>query len=110
MNEIKVNSDTPAFVSWLAAVHATYDAYMERNYPNNIRATTVFEAGPRYIRVVREEGPTSRSVYCFIDRTTGDVLKAGGWKSPAKNPIRGNIFAADNGLNCTSHYGLLYLR
>ena len=32
-----------------------------------------------------------RSVYCFIDMSNGDILKADGWAKPAKG-ARGNIF------------------
>lgn len=68
------------------------------------------EAGRRYVRVVRteERGP-ARSVHCFVDTKTGDVLKADGWKAPAKH-ARGNIFNPDNGLGLMGPYGPAYLR
>lgn len=39
--------------------------------------------GPKYIRVV-DCTYNSRSVHAFVDRTTGDLLKSGGWNTPAK--------------------------
>ena len=49
--------------------------------------------GRKYLRVVTNNG-NSRSVYCFINRETGDILKAAGWASPAKGK-RGSIFNPD---------------
>jgi hypothetical protein len=70
------------------------------------------ERGPRYVRIVRHEGPMdaphSRSVHVFIERSTGNILKAHGWKGPAKGP-RGNIFA-DDPLAGVTAYGGAYRR
>src|ERR1700677_1982024 len=56
--------------------------------------------GPKYARIVCEEGPpdrvSSRSVVCFVNLANGDILFAAGWKGPAKG-VRGNILADDHG-------------
>ncbi len=67
------------------------------------------EKGARYVRVVVSDvsGP-HRSVYCFVDTTNGDILKAASWKAPAKH-ARGNIFAADP-MQAVTVYGGKYLR
>lgn len=102
-----------------AKLKASYD---ESNYPENLREPAgIIERGNKYIRVVRI-GTTGqpRSVYCFIvvqEGTTGnlgtvrvgDVMKPAGWKAPTKH-ARGNIFNADNGLDCCGPYGVAYLR
>lgn len=36
------------------------------------------------------DGRYSRSVYCFIEKATGNILKAAGWAAPAKG-VRGSI-------------------
>jgi len=75
------------------------------------KPTLQFMEGPRYIRVVSEKGPNhapQRSVYCFIDKTNGDVLKAAGWKAPAKH-ARGNIFD-DDPAKGLGPFGAKYLR
>jgi len=64
--------------------------------------------GSKFVRIVREGG-CQRSVHCFIDRQTGDVLKAAGWKAPAKH-ARGNLFDAKQGLGLMGPYGPAYLR
>ena len=48
------------------------------------------------------------SVFCFVDRTNGDILKAASWKAPAKH-ARGNVLRADR-LNAVGRYGANYLR
>lgn len=65
------------------------------------------EYGPRYVRVVRAD--PQRSVHCFVERSTGNVLKAAGWKAPAKH-ARGNIYDAQNGLGSMNAFGPAYLR
>jgi len=77
------------------------------------------EIGPKNIRIVRSEQwknqdsdaePTSRTVHCFIDAATGNILKADGWKRPAKG-IRGSIFAQGFDLGrAVTQYGAAYAR
>jgi hypothetical protein len=76
-------------------------------FPLDRGATRKVEYGRKYARVFVERTGGSRSVYCFVDRTTGDVLKAASWKAPAKH-ARGNIFAADP-LKGVGQYGAAYL-
>jgi hypothetical protein len=75
--------------------------------------TITCEPGRRYIRVVQNRvvqnnSNGTRYVYCFIDITNGDVLKAASWKAPAKH-ARGNIFAP-NAMDAVTAYGAVYLR
>jgi len=80
----------------------------------------VFEVqmGPKNVRIVRRElwkgqqEPTNGSVHCFIDKATGDIKKADGWKRPAPQ-IRGSIFneGFDIGIGkAVGVYGAAYLR
>ena len=67
---------------------------------------------PRYLAVDRVERTpngaiNSRSVHSFIDRSTGDVLKPAGWKTPAKG-VRGNIHDENNGLGRMGPHGPAY--
>lgn len=71
--------------------------------------TITTEIGKRYVRMVSNRSADSRSVFCFLDQTNGDVLKAANWKAPAKH-ARGNIFNADRGQGAISAYGANYLR
>lgn len=67
------------------------------------------EEGRRYAKVVTTRYG-HRSVHTFVDTTTGDILKAGTWKAPAKNGVRGTIFATDNGRSVIIGHGANYLR
>lgn len=73
------------------------------------------KVGRKYVKIVRKdvwEGEVreeSGSAYAFIEKATGNVYKPASWAAPAKH-ARGNIFAADRGLNCVGRYGIAYLR
>lgn len=78
--------------------------------PNAYFVPVSVENGKRYVRVVVSRGGgVSRSVYCFVDKTDGSILKAAGWKAPAKGK-RGSIFdpATYKGATVGSSTGWLY--
>jgi hypothetical protein len=86
------------------------EAHRKQFYPNLPAITLETMPGKRYIRIVRGDVSNGqRSVHCFVDQTNGDVLKAAGWKAPAKH-ARGNIFDEHNGLGSMGEYGPAYLR
>ena len=72
----------------------------------------VTSVGARYIKLGSFEDRNGKydcnSVYCFIDKNNGDVLK-GSWKAPVKNGVRGNLRDADILSKC-GVYGLQYLK
>lgn len=94
---------------FLIGLNALIADHFKTSYKNLSAPVVSADPGHRYIRVVREDtdGP-SRSVHCFIDKTNGDVLKAAGWKAPAK-VARGNIFNPDCGLGAVTVWGAKYL-
>lgn len=51
------------------------------------------ERNRKYIRIVQRNG-SGGSVYCFVEKVTGRILKAASFKTPAKGG-RGSIFALD---------------
>ena len=55
--------------------------------------------------IVRGDG-----VHTFVDLRTGDILKAATYKNPAKNGVRGSIFAEDYGASVINEHGANYLR
>ena len=63
--------------------------------------------GRKYVRIVRSDdrGYGSRSVVCFVERSTGLIWKAASWKAPAKNFSRGNIRHPNPFTDGTSIYG-----
>ncbi len=65
------------------------------------------KGGRKYVRIVRSDdrGYGSRSVVCFVERSTGLIWKAASWKAPAKNFSRGNIRHSNPFTDGTSIYG-----
>lgn len=64
-------------------------------------------SGKKYDKIVSQQNG-NKSVYCFIEKSNGDILKAATWNAPAKTP-RGNIWNANMLDGCTQ-YGAEYLR
>lgn len=96
-----------ALARWLAGLTEATREYHAAHFPSLAPPTFTTERGTRYVRVVRVDSGCARSAYCFVDRTTGDILKPHGWKGPAKG-ARGSIYAADCLAGCSPH-GVAYL-
>lgn len=69
----------------------------------------VVEMMQKRARIVADRGDCDRSAWAFIDLATGDILKAAGWKRPAKH-ARGNINTPTDGVEFVGVYGPAYLR
>lgn len=90
------------------AVDAKRKAYYEaQGYTTTLAAMqpATFERGGKNARIVTNE-TGSRSAFCFVDLSNGDILKSAGWKAPAKG-ARGNI---KNGAADVGPYGAAYKR
>jgi len=94
----------------------TEDNSNEYNIRDNMRKEfaegLAHSVGQKYIKVITRSD-TQPSVHSFIVATDsdskfrkGDVLKPAGWKTPARNKARGNIFDGDFPMQWT---GPLYL-
>jgi hypothetical protein len=81
---------------------------VRKNYEGHSLGVPVLEVrqGPKYAKLV-STGPNGGSVYCFVNKENGDVLKSASFSAPAKG-VRGNIYAADNGLSRMGPYGAGY--
>ena len=89
---------------FFAGVKRISDDYMNAKYPRLTKPNFELQELQKRWRVVRDTG-----AHCFIDKATGDVLKAETWARPAKH-ARGNIFDDHNGLEKMGPYGPAYLR
>ena len=52
------------------------------------------------------------SIHCFVEKSTGDIFKPAGWKSPytkGMNAVRGNIYDASTFEKTDLHGGWLYV-
>jgi hypothetical protein len=99
---------TPAQLeAFRAALQDFITGHYVRMGAENQRPLIEIMVGPKYARIVRVS-PGERSVHGFIDLANGDLLKADGWKKPAKH-ARGNMFAANPLAGC-GPYGMQYIR
>ncbi len=100
---------TATLTHFLTAAQAKADAdYAHWQCKDAIKrpgARLSLETGRRYARIVSEDG-ASRFAFGFVDLTNGDVLKADGWKAPAKNFARGNVSDANTGTGRISWTGV----
>ena len=101
---------TSLITSYLETIKSDYTTYMRRGEKTDTMKSVSekmikefvdgihFTVGQKYIRVVTSNGH-QRSVHSFIVNTYednkfqfGDILKAAGWATPARNFRRGNVF------------------
>ncbi len=78
------------YVSWPGIGNTEVGARMRDEFCNGVKIVE----GKKYIKII-----TGGSVWGFVVKEAegrfnrGDVLKAAGWATPAKNFARGNVFA-----------------
>ena len=65
------------------------------------------EDAQKYTKVFVNEPHGNKRIYCFIERSTGDILKPATYAVPAKG-ARGNIFDADHGMKRMGSHGPAY--
>lgn len=94
-----------AFNAFFEGIKKISSDYMKRQFPNLPPKKFTAKKGKRYVKIIEDGG----SVFCFVDATNGDVLKAASWSAPAKG-ARGNIFDNDHGLGRMGPYGPEYNR
>ncbi len=63
--------------------------------------------GSKYFKVEMTSHGNHRSVYCFIEKSTGIILKSAGWRAPAKGP-RGSVLVVDSYKHSDWSGGWLY--
>ena len=107
MNPIDVQDRLNLYVEM---VQGKMNAYYEMmNFTHSTPDDITVDYGKKYARVVHANG-VQRSVHTFVNMINGDILKSGGWKAPAPNGVRGNIFANDFGASVVNEYGASYLK
>ena len=95
---------------YVVMVQSKIDSYWKAmDFTFSDPPVVTIEYGKKYARVVHENG-VQRSVHTFVNMINGDILKSGGWKTPAPNGVRGNIFANDFGASVVNEYGASYLK
>jgi len=78
-------------------------------YVNTLTERSTFEQTYSYkhmikfVKVIQTSKSGSRSVFCFIDPSNGDIYKAASWSIPAKG-VRGNVMQEELPLDLGSLY------
>jgi hypothetical protein len=80
-----------ALIAYVVRLQEAISADFAANYPNVPVTALSIAPGRRYAKIVATDSSGSRSARCFVDVTTGDILKAASWSAPAKNFARGNV-------------------
>ena len=92
---------------FLAGAQDMINAHFKKNYPNMAPPVLSTTNGKKYTKVIRttDGGKGQKSVWAFINRENGDILKAATWSAPSKH-ARGNIMKDKNhGVHNVSPYG-----
>ncbi len=92
------------FVGYIEKLNENLAAYYEGKFTHVKTPEVTVEFGRKYAKVI-----VGDSVHTFVNITTGEILKAASYKAPAKNGVRGSIFAEDFGMSCVGPYGALYV-
>lgn len=92
-----------AFSNWMEGANKIIQEHYKKEYNQN--ASLDYMDGKKFVRIITKGIQTS--AFGFIDKTNGNILKAAGWKAPARGP-RGNLFDTKGGLGRVTPYGLEY--
>lgn len=92
--------DQAALDGFVQALTEAKGRYMAARFPSLRKPTFTVTKGRKFAKVVEDD----RSVFCFIDLATGDLLKSASYNVPAKG-ARGHI---SNGAREVTPYGCTY--
>lgn len=102
---------TPSFAdalaAFVAATNETIALNTKTHFSNLTPEVLTAVKGRVYTKIVRTCNHGGRSVFCFVRNADGAILKAAGWKAPAKH-ARGSIYV-NNGRDAVGPYGANYL-
>jgi hypothetical protein len=105
-NTLSQDFDT-SLALFIADSQEKISVHYKKNLPNLDIPKLEVMNGTKNVRVVLKD-VVSRSAWCFVEKSTGNVLKAASWAAPAKH-ARGSIYSPQSWATVTS-YGPQYLR
>ena len=79
-----------ALTKMIDRIDEQYGEYYEKTLPNSTYTPITINKGRRFDKLVQ-----GGSVYCFVEKSTGDVYKSQTWKQPytkGNNCVRGSIY------------------
>ncbi len=108
MEPNSISEEVVALNKFLIAINECFKANNEK-LPQVCASTAVIREGGRKFIAIDRVSTGSRSVYCFVEVGSGNILKAAGFKAPAKG-VRGNIYKPESYAKCDPFGSWLYLR
>ena len=92
-----VNPDlATALIGYKDAILADYSKFLTNldhlNDDYEDKFGVEFAEGSKYVKIVAISAGGSRSVHSFVEKSTGNILKAASWAAPARNFTRGNVY------------------
>lgn len=98
-----------ALIAFINTTQAKLDAEYAAKYSHVTAPQLTAEGGAKNVRIVSNQTTgAGRSVFCFVRIADGAILKAAGWKAPAKH-ARGSIYV-NAGQDAIGMYGANYMR
>jgi len=95
-----------ALCDWL---HRTAKAHYDVHLTNLTAPTFRFTDGPKNIKILVQENGKDRSVWGFVERSSGCIMRAAGYKAPdPARHERGNIHLPDGWSNEINYIGPNY--
>lgn len=103
------NNFNTALADFLTDCQNKINDHFKTRYPNLTAPNLTIQPGRKFVKIIQNDAPgASRSVWAFVDKTNGDILKPASWAAPAKH-ARGNIYKPETWTTVTV-YGPAYLR
>ena len=102
LSELLEKRQRRTFDQALGVWYQRAQAQIEESFENTDLEPNVLALENRrsHIRVICSYGDgEGRYAFCFINKKSGDVLRAVNWRKPSRSPARGNIFTNDLGVN-----------
>lgn len=91
--------------SYIDKIQEHSDNDFKKNYPalweSGQAPKFKYMPGDKFVRITRED--SQKSVFCFVELSTGDIYKPASWNARAKG-VRGNIFNENLPLTSGSLY------
>jgi hypothetical protein len=104
-----MNTTTKAFAQALEAYIDAIQQASDTNFKENYKVLWdsgqapkfKYMPGDKFVRITRED--VQKSVFCFVEISTGDIYKPASWSARAKG-VRGNIYNENLPLTSGSLY------
>ena len=95
-----------AIADFVPKVQKMIVEHYEEKFSNLEPPVLSVKNGSKYTKIIKTNNQIS--VWGFIDRSNGNVLKAESWRKPAKH-ARGNLYDPDSGMKYIGIYGPYYM-